>query len=61
MKTLYYVVAYSFRTNEYARFVLTAQSAEDAEQEVLQDLGGDWKVPKVREICRTDEGVFKEL
>lgn len=61
MKTLFYAVAYSFRTNEYARFVLTMQTPEEAEQAVLEYMEGDWKVPKVVSICRTDEGVFREL
>lgn len=61
MNKVYFVRCYSFRNNEYARFILTAKSQGQAEQECVEFLGGDWKARGGRFICDTDNIVFEEV
>lgn len=61
MLNLYYVVAYSSKLNEYARYVLTANS-EHAAVEIIREASYDNSIiERSQFLAFTDTEVFTEL
>ena len=58
---LYYVKAYHAEYNEWARFLVSAVSAEDAKQGAAASLSKDWRIREPRLICTTHDNVCTEL
>ncbi len=60
---LYFVVAYSHKGNEFARFILTASHDGEAQREVLEGLSRDWNIRRTELICvvGVNESIFKEV
>lgn len=61
MKGLYYVAAYNHRLNEWARFTVTAESAEQAEHDVALELSDSYRVRNVIRLCSTTDSVLMEI
>ncbi|MGK2884373.1 MAG: hypothetical protein ACSLE8_06290 [Rhodococcus sp. (in: high G+C Gram-positive bacteria)] len=58
MTALYYVVTYSSRLNQYARFMVTADNEDDAKFRVVED---NWVAHKVIYICHTAKPIEMEV
>lgn len=60
-KKLFYVVAYHFRNNEYARFAVTADTVADAEGEVKGSMSEEWRIERTLFIANTPDQLYLEL
>jgi len=58
---LYFVTAYSSRSNAFARFLITADSALHAGDMVRESLGGDYKVSGCQYVTPCEREVWMEV
>lgn len=61
MKTLYFICAYSHSANEWRRFLVSADSREQADKDVDGDLAPGWRIRSRQLICQTPDEIFKEV
>lgn len=62
MKMLCFFRYYSFRCNEYVRYLVSADTQEEAQAEVEQALDGmGFRLEAAAFVCRTDNSVYKEI
>ena len=61
MNSLFYVAMYNHRRNEFARFLLTADTLEDAEDITKKRMDG-WTIESIFLVCvTTDNDIFTDL
>lgn len=61
--TVWFAVLYSHRENQYARFLLTAESEEAARATVLEGMAPGWAVRRCERMCEAAPGTdfFREV
>lgn len=61
MKNLYFVRVYSHHHNQWARYLVTAMTQEEAQKEVEESESKYWQVRGVEFICTTTDEVHREV
>lgn len=61
MNTLWFVRLYSHPANQWARFLCTAPSSEDAAKQTMDYMEQGWKVRHLSRVCETPETIFMEV
>jgi hypothetical protein len=61
METVYFVAAYSHSENQWARYLVTAMTADGARLAVADQIEPSYRIRSAQPICMTPDYVFTEI